>query len=145
MAASFVPPHPISSSDRVGRGGGRSRSVGASSSATGWSASDARRIEATRRMYLQRRLGVLLATVVVVVLASLLLFGNGGVAADLDANAPVQTYRVRSGDTLWSIAESLEVDGDRRGIVEALADANGGGEIRAGEDLIIPASLGSVR
>ncbi|NLA35603.1 MAG: LysM peptidoglycan-binding domain-containing protein, partial [Actinobacteria bacterium] len=55
------------------------------------------------------------------------------------------TYRVRSGDTLWSIADSLDVAGDRRGIVEALSEANGGSEIQAGDDLIIPASLGSVR
>lgn len=145
MAASFLSAQPISSAPRTRRPSAKARSVTGGSPSTGWTASDARRIEATRRMYLQRRLGVLVLIVVVAALVSLLLFGNGGVAADFDSSAAVQTYRVRSGDTLWSIAESLDLAGDRRGIVEALADANDGSEIRAGDDLIIPASLGSVR
>ncbi|NLA37271.1 MAG: hypothetical protein GX868_16515, partial [Actinobacteria bacterium] len=108
MAASFAPTRTTatpsfvrsgvarSSVDRAGSRGSRldrSGSRRSVSPATGWTVNDARRVQATRRMYLQRRLGVLLVTIVAVAVASLLLFGNGGVAATLDQNAPVQTYR----------------------------------------------------
>ncbi len=50
-------------------------------------------------------------------------------------------YRVRAGDTLWSIAEDVAVGGsDIRGIVAEVRDMNGleASVIRPGQTLVIP-------
>lgn len=49
--------------------------------------------------------------------------------------------RVEPGETLWSIATRLEPDQDPRPVVDALARANGGTVLRAGQELVIPAAL----
>jgi Tfp pilus assembly protein FimV len=56
-------------------------------------------------------------------------------------DAPVsslgETYVVRPGDTLWSIAAAIAPDSDPRPVVDALRDANGGPELQVGERLVI--------
>ncbi len=51
---------------------------------------------------------------------------------------PVRTVVVAPGDTLWSIARSLQPTGDVRPLVDQLAAANGGAAIAAGERLVVP-------
>jgi nucleoid-associated protein YgaU len=48
-----------------------------------------------------------------------------------------QTYVVRPGDTLWSIAAAIAPDSDPRPVVDALRDANGGPELRVGERIVV--------
>jgi hypothetical protein len=53
-------------------------------------------------------------------------------------SSPVgQTYVVRPGDTLWSIATAIAPDSDPRRVVDALRDANGGPDLQVGERLVI--------
>ena len=72
-----------------------------------------------------------------------------GAAASVDpsspqpVDAPVSTppgesYVVRSGDTLWSIAAAIAPNSDPRPVVDALRDANGGRpELQVGERLVV--------
>jgi hypothetical protein len=48
-----------------------------------------------------------------------------------------QTYVVKPGDTLWSIAAAIAPDADPRPVVDALREANGGPDLQVGERLII--------
>jgi LysM repeat protein len=48
-----------------------------------------------------------------------------------------QTYVVKPGDTLWSIAAAIAPDSDPRPVVDALSDANGGPDLQVGERLTI--------
>jgi nucleoid-associated protein YgaU len=54
--------------------------------------------------------------------------------------APVvgETYVVRPGDTLWSIAAAVAPESDPRPIVDALRDANGGPHLEVGQRLSVP-------
>jgi LysM repeat protein len=56
---------------------------------------------------------------------------------DAPASSPGETYVVRRGDTLWSIAAAIAPDSDPRPVVDALRDANGGPELQVGERLVI--------
>jgi len=48
------------------------------------------------------------------------------------------TYVVRSGDTLWGIAERLYPGADLARIVDALVSLNGGATINTGQTLNLP-------
>lgn len=48
-----------------------------------------------------------------------------------------QTYVVKPGDTLWSIAATIAPDSDPRPVVDALRAANGGPSIQVGQRLTI--------
>jgi LysM domain len=58
---------------------------------------------------------------------------------DVPARQPTvgQTYVVKPGDTLWSIAAAIAPDSDPRPVVDALRDANGGPDLQVGERLTI--------
>lgn len=47
----------------------------------------------------------------------------------------------KPGDTLWSVALRVAPDSDPRPVVEVLVSANGGEEIRAGQQIIVPEQL----
>jgi nucleoid-associated protein YgaU len=54
------------------------------------------------------------------------------------SSPPGETYVVRPGDTLWSIAAAIAPDSDPRPVVDALRDANGGRpELQVGERLVV--------
>ena len=48
---------------------------------------------------------------------------------------------VGPGDSLWSIARSVEPDGDPRPLVSALIEANGGSSLQIGQQIVIPGHL----
>ncbi|MGI9120677.1 MAG: LysM peptidoglycan-binding domain-containing protein [Acidimicrobiales bacterium] len=54
------------------------------------------------------------------------------------ATGSVQVHRVRSGETYWSIATSLDLDGDPRASVDALVAANRGRPLYPGDHLALP-------
>ena len=101
-------------------------------------------------VYRRRRLlaaGVaLLAIAAVVILAQLIQAGIGGgpltttgaAAGPGMVAAGASEYVVRPGDTLWSIASSLEPGRDVRPLVDRLAKEIGGSELFAGEAIPIP-------
>ena len=93
----------------------------------------------------RRRRAVAAGLVVALVLgvcAALGMFGGGPLPAP-DRPAELRsgiTYVVQPGDTLWSIAERLDPDGDPRPVVDRLARARGGPVLHVGERLRLPAS-----
>ena len=97
-------------------------------------------------VYRRRRIISALAVLTVAVLGFLVvqssIAGSSPVGASTGVGAPAAaTHVVRSGETLWEIARSLEVGGDVRDVVDRLAEINGGPVIRVGQELVIPASL----
>jgi LysM repeat protein len=52
--------------------------------------------------------------------------------------AAVQVWTVRPGDTLWSIAEAVDPNGDVRPLVDSLAAEVGSTAIYPGEAIAIP-------
>lgn len=80
-----------------------------------------------------------------VLLAAAALFGAWALATTPGASvvhAPeAGVHVVSSGESLWSIAGGLGVRGDRREIVDRLADVNGGYTVHIDQRLIIPADL----
>ncbi len=70
---------------------------------------------------------------------------SGPVANAFDGSPPtarsVRTVVVRPGDTLWSIARRVAPGQDPRGVVDAIADANGveAGSLVPGQTLVLPA------
>jgi nucleoid-associated protein YgaU len=63
----------------------------------------------------------------------------GGGSGDLRL-AGVETVVVQPGDTLWSIATSLDGDGDVRAVVDEIQELNGlaGAELVPGQVLQLP-------
>ncbi len=65
------------------------------------------------------------------------LHASGAPAATAGApSGPVHV--VQPGDTLWSIARSLQPTGDVRALVDRLAALNGGGALQVGQRLVLP-------
>ena len=91
------------------------------------------------RVFIVRRLVVgILALVIVAATATMV----SSAVAQGAPTAPVPAvYLVRPGDTLWRIAGSFGLDADTRDVVAALARANGGSSIVAGQRLVVPAEL----
>lgn len=52
-------------------------------------------------------------------------------------------WLVQPGDTLWSIAAEVAPGADRREVVQRLAERNGGAGLLAGQNLVIPTSVGN--
>ena len=53
-------------------------------------------------------------------------------------SGPVVLRTVQPGDTLWSIARSVQPDGDIRPLVDELLSARGGRPLQVGEELTVP-------
>ena len=65
-----------------------------------------------------------------------------GAAAEGTTDAPVpaataETYVVQPGDTLWTIARSMQPEGDVRSLVDRLAASHGSGPLRPGERITV--------
>jgi nucleoid-associated protein YgaU len=94
------------------------------------------RLRPTRRA---RRLAVVLALAGGVAVGSWVgpLLGGGGSALRLAGDSSVV---VQQGDTLWSIASSLDGDRDVRAVVDEIQELNGlrGADVRPGQILLLP-------
>jgi nucleoid-associated protein YgaU len=110
-------------------------------------------------VYRRRRVAVALVLATVVVLGFLAARAVTGSAGDLavvtagSLDAPVasvapaaapsapaaspQVYVVRPGDTVWSIAERLQPEGDVRGLVDQLTERIGGSGLQAGQRIAL--------
>lgn len=98
-----------------------------------------------RATYRRRRMAaIVVVAATTVVITGLLAWVSGLVGSALGgvpASAPERTgvtYRVAPGDTLWGIASRLDPGGDRRSLVAALVERNGGDALRVGQTLVIP-------
>jgi|GEM_PF-1734819 len=102
-------------------------------------------------LYRRRRIGVLMALIIGLVAVSSLLGGTGaleGLVAPAEASGePIAvaeaqiTHVVQPGDTLWTIVGDLQIEGDVRAAVHAVAEANGGATLVPGQVLTLDAAL----
>jgi LysM repeat protein len=91
-------------------------------------------------VYRRRRLAVLFAVLSILALPALFVAAGGAsttvTPASAPAAAPARTvYVVQPGDTLWSIARSVDPTGDPREVVDRLVDLNGGSALQPGQRL----------
>lgn len=88
-------------------------------------------------VYRRRRM----VSAVVVALLSLALLRVAAPVLGDPAVRPLEAgsvHVVQPGDTYWSIASSLDTDGDITGTVDALVAANGGRALQVGDRLTLP-------
>jgi hypothetical protein len=92
-----------------------------------------------------RRRHLLLALLAVALLLALAAPWSGKADGSLATPGPAQAtlaahavYIVQPGDTLWSIAQRLDPEGDPRPTMAALSEQAGGDTLRPGERLILP-------
>jgi Tfp pilus assembly protein FimV len=96
------------------------------------------------RTYVRRRRTVaVVATALLAVLMSPLAAGavrRGEPSAPAAQQVPAQVVVVRSGDTLWSIAQRVRPGDDPRQVVGEIAAANGvqAGALTVGASLVVP-------
>lgn len=104
--------------------------------------------------YRRRRISVLAAVVSGLVAVSSLLGATGVFGAVVapaaasgesiaESGSAGLTHVVQPGDTLWSIVGGLDLDGDHRAAVHAVAKANGGATLSPGQVVVLDAALGS--
>jgi hypothetical protein len=92
-----------------------------------------------------RRRHILLAVVAVALMVLLAAPWSGKADGSLATPGPARAtlvahavYIVQPGDTLWSIAQRLDPEGDPRPTMTALSEQAGGDTLRPGERLILP-------
>lgn len=97
-------------------------------------------------VYRRRRIVAALALIVVVgALLALTLQLVDGASGAVTASGPggaaastVVVHIVEPGDTMWSIARSLQPSGDVRSLVDELVSANGGASLQIGDQIVLP-------
>lgn len=83
---------------------------------------------------------VVLVAVALLLIGAGVLFGSVAQATDVPRGLEVTTHSVVPGDTLWSIAASVNPGVDNRDIVREIEELNGmsSGRILAGQVLLLP-------
>ncbi len=90
-------------------------------------------------MYRRRRMFVLAGLTLVASILLLLAGQVGHAGAELDGPPPApEVYVVQPGDTLWSIADAVAPDVDRRDVVAQLSDSAGGSDLVPGQRIELP-------
>ena len=93
----------------------------------------------------RRAVAALLVVTVVIAVAALVDWIGEGLAAV--RRPPYSTplvrvshhvHVVRPGETLWSIARTIQPRGDVRPVLDRMAEARGGAPLRAGERVVLP-------
>ncbi len=101
-----------------------------------------------RRIFLIRRAAVLAAALVAIwLVVQLVGAGVGDPARGAQAPATsATTHTIRSGDTLWALASSIDDQADPRDVVDRIIELNGGSralgaadQLRVGATLRLPA------
>ncbi|MGI9823439.1 LysM peptidoglycan-binding domain-containing protein [Agromyces sp. Marseille-Q5079] len=127
--------------DRVGP---EQRTLGAASDRIAYAhptTADVRsRLRLTRR---GRVVLTVLSAIPIVVLATSLVLGSGGAAAEVDApsNVGLSYLTVADGESLWGIAESLAPNSDPREVISEIMRLNGldDSTVQPGQRLALPA------
>lgn len=102
-----------------------------------------RRAELVAARYRRRRI-VVSSLVLTMLLAGRVVLGMvGGGPLSAPHHAPTvlvsdRVHVVQPGDTLWSIARSLEPEGDVRRLVQQLASQRQGSALQVGERIVLP-------
>src|SRR5438270_6624300 len=88
-------------------------------------------------VYRRRRLvAVLLAVALAVVALQVARAATAAGSAGVTPAAPVVLV-AQPGDSYWTLANELHVGGDLRSTVDALVAANGGGDLHAGDRIVL--------
>lgn len=95
-----------------------------------------------------RRVLASLAALPAVIAVSIAVVSGGAALASRDAGAPADSFTtitVTSGESLWSIAESVAPQADPRDVVDAIVRLNAldGVGVQVGQSLAIPAEYAS--
>ena len=102
-----------------------------------------RRATRSTGLFLRRRVGVAVATMVLAVVGvaiSSTRFADAGQARPVgDGPVGASVVIVQPGDTLWSLARQVQPDGDIRPLVAQFSRAHGGSSLSAGERIVVPA------
>jgi len=87
----------------------------------------------------RRRLVALVVALAIVVSvgAGLVRWATASAAAGVTHAAPTVLV-AQPGDSYWTLAGRLGIGGDRRSVVDALVAANGGGDLHAGDRIVLP-------
>jgi hypothetical protein len=91
----------------------------------------------------RRRARVLAALVLLAIALAWGAMRVGAALEDVPASVPERrpgpgVHVVQPGETLWSVARSLQPEGDVRPLVRALIAANGGPEVDVGDRVVLP-------
>lgn len=99
----------------------------------------ARRATYRRRRLVALALVLLLAgTLVVLANAVVARTAGGGTPSSVAGTSSPAVHVVQPGDTLWSIARTIDPEGDVRLTVDRLVDRNGGAPLVVGQRLELP-------
>ena len=81
-----------------------------------------------------------LLSVVTLLLVMIAVGGTSADASDSSGGPATASVVVQPGDSLWTIAKSLQPNGDPRSMMQSLTELNSlkGGELVAGQQLIVP-------
>ncbi len=102
----------------------------------------AQRRTATRPNFARRRLGVAVSVILLTILSVVGVGQAGAERTHVPVAEPATVVIVQPGDTLWSIAERVAPNVDRRTAVDQLAEIAGGAYLEVGQHLEVPAISG---
>ena len=90
--------------------------------------------------YRRRRLVAVVVGLALLVAAVQLVSGALFSSASAGTNAPAgpRVVVAEQGDSYWSLAGEVSPGGDLRSTVDALVDANGGGDLHVGDRIVVP-------
>ena len=94
----------------------------------------------TASVYRRRRLVALVVGLALLAAAVQLVSGALFSSASAGASAPAgpTVVTAEAGDSYWSLAGEVSPGGDLRSTVDALVDANGGGDLHVGDRIVLP-------
>jgi hypothetical protein len=100
-------------------------------------------------VYRRRRVVALLAALAIILLIASVAVRTAAAAFGVGPASPPDrrpadrptAHVVQPGESLWSVARTLQPEGDVRALVHELAELNGGAQLLVGQVLTLPAEL----